>query len=143
MDMCYWQGREYLVLYDAYSNYLTVHALETKSVREVIRKLKETFGAVGYPTVIRSDNSPFNSNEFREFAREHNIRLVFSSPRYPQSNGLAEKGVAIAKGLIKRAEEAGSFGNMAHHVLENNCAPVASLGVAPVQLFFGRNLKTK
>lgn len=77
LDMCHWQGREYLVMYDGYSNYLTVQELENKSVREAIVKLQKTFGEVGYPTTTRADNSPFNNYEFREFAREYNIKVVF------------------------------------------------------------------
>lgn len=70
IDICYWNGKEYLVVYDEYSNYVTVHELGSKAVQEIVRKLRATFSAVGYPTVIRADNSPFNSNEFRQFASE-------------------------------------------------------------------------
>lgn len=143
MDMAYWRGENYLVLYDAYSNFLVVRKLASKGVAEVIRVLKEVFATVGYPTTIRSDNSPFNSYEFKEFATEASMKLIFSSPLYPQSNGLAEKGVAIAKGIIKRAADAGSIMELSSHLLEYNCTPVASLGLAPVQLFFGRRVKTK
>lgn len=103
------------MLYDGYSNYLTVQELENKSAREAIVKLQKTFGEVRHPTTFRADNSPCNSCDFREFTREYNMKLVYLRPRYPQSNGLAEKGLSIAKSIIKRA---------------------------PAQLFFGRMLKT-
>lgn len=66
-----------------------------------------------------------------------------SSPRYPQSNGLAEKGVAITKNIVKRFVESGRRDKLQENVLAYNLSPVASLGFAPAQLiFFGRMVKS-
>nr|XP_029732663.1 uncharacterized protein LOC115268706 [Aedes albopictus] len=89
------------------------------------------------------DNVPFNSSAFDSYANECNIEFVFSSPRYPQSNGLAEKGVAIAKNILRRSYEAGDVKSFRYRLLEYNSTPVASMGVSPCQLFFGRQLKTR
>lgn len=113
----------------------------SKSSTDIVVKLGEFFDVVGYPTIIRADNNPFNSRDVRNWAQEYNIQLKFSSPRYPQSNGLAEKGVAIAKNILKRSIE--SKGNFQHNVLEYNTTPVASLGFTPSELFFGRKLKSR
>lgn len=78
-----------------------------------------------------------------KFADECNFRFVFSSPRYPQSNGLAEKGVAIAKNLLKRCLEVGELHMYQYRLLEYNTTPIASMKLSPAQLFFGRWLKTK
>ncbi|KAJ8891757.1 hypothetical protein PR048_004310, partial [Dryococelus australis] len=50
------------------------------------------------------DNIPLNSTEFRNFAKDR-FELQFSSPRYAQSNGLAEKGVHIAKQFLRKCWE--------------------------------------
>lgn len=69
--------------------------------------------------------------------------MRFSSPRYAQSNGLAEKGVAIAKNILKRCYEAQETKHFQYRLLEYNTTPVASIGLAPVQLIFGRMVKTR
>lgn len=135
--------KDFIAVYDAYSNYLAVRPLESKSAEHIVSKLESLFDQIGYPTTISSDNNPFNSGIFVKFARDANIELRFSSPRYPQSNGLAEKGVAIAKNLLKRAIEANNVERYQYRILEYNTTPVASLKASPTQLFFGRQLKTK
>lgn len=129
-------------MYDAYSKYLAVAKLANKSSTEVVKELRKVFGYIGYPTVIRADNNPFGSEACRTFARSCNIRLILSSPRFPQSNGLAEKGVAIAKGILQKAVAEGKADNFEAAVLEYNCSRVASMGIVPAVLFFGRQLKT-
>lgn len=135
--------RDFVSVYDAYSNYLAVRQLQSKSASHIVEKLEGLFHQIGYPTTIRSDNNPFNSEVVARFAREANIELRFSSPRYPQSNGLAEKGVAIAKNILKRAIEDNNVGRFQYSILEYNTTPVASLKASPAQLFYGRQVKTK
>lgn len=69
--------------------------------------------------------------------------MKFSSPRYPQSNGLAEKGVAIAQNILKRCYEAHETQQYQYRILEYDATPVASMRLAPSQLFFGRLIKTR
>lgn len=143
IDIFEYAGRYYISLIDAYSNLVLSENLAHKTAGCVIDTLKKIFTKVGYPTTIRCDNNPFNSLEMENFFNDANIVVKFSSPRYPQSNGLAEKGVAIAKGLLKRCFEANEKDNFQYHILEYNNTPVADLQLAPTQLFFGRLIKTK
>jgi len=140
MDFFDYRGNNFLSIFDAYSNFLIVSRLKGKSVANVIEELRKTFDNYGYPSKLKCDNNPFNSFSFRNFANECNTLLQFSSPRYPQSNGLAEKGVAIAKNILKRCSKATDY---QLRILEYNATPVASLGLAPCELFFGRMCKTK
>ena len=52
-----------------------------------------------------SDNMPYASQEFREFAKEWGIRLITSSPLYAQSNGQAERYVQTMKRMLEKAAE--------------------------------------
>lgn len=117
--------------------------LNNKTSKHIIENIRGLFDRVGYPTIIRSDNSPFGSAEFDRFANEYNIQLKFSSPRYAQSNGLAEKAVAISKNIVKRCYETNAIDQCQYKILEYNTTPVASIGLTPSELFFGRLIKTK
>ena len=96
MDLFEYAGRDFVAIFDAYSNYLI-----NRTSKHIIEQINQIFFKVGFPTILKCDNSPFGSREFDNYASEFNIKFKFSSPRYPQSNGLAEKGVAIAKRQMK------------------------------------------
>ena len=52
------------------------------------------FARHGIPEQVISDNGPqFSSECFCLFAREYDFSHTTSSPRYPQSNDMAQKGV--------------------------------------------------
>ena len=55
-----------------------------------------------------SDNIPFSSKEFQDFAKEYEFATEPSSPEYAQSNGKAENAVKTAKMLMKKAAESGN-----------------------------------
>lgn len=143
MDLFEFAGRDYIAMVDAYSGLVCSEQLRNKTSGHIVSVLHRIFSQVGYPTEIRADNSPFGSREFERFANEANIVFTFSSPRYPQSNGLAEKSVAIAKNILRRCYEEDLMDEFGYRILEYNATPVASMGISPAQLFFGRQVKTK
>ncbi|XP_055523239.1 uncharacterized protein K02A2.6-like [Wyeomyia smithii] len=142
-DLFEYAGKDYVVVIDAYSGYVFAEALHEKTARHVADTLDRIFLRYGCPTYIRCDNVPFNSSAFIEYANRTNVAFVFSSPRFPQSNGLAEKGVAIAKNILKRCIEMREPESFQYRLLEYNTTPVALMGLTPAELFFGRQLKTR
>lgn len=143
MDIYEYKNKSYIVLIDAYSGWICSERIPNKSIDSVIIYLEKVFNSYGYPTDIRTDNSPFNSKKFLQFASKFNIVVKFSSPNYPQSNGLAEKAVAIAKSIVKKAMDENKSNEIAYRFLEYNSTPVPSMGLSPCQLFLGRLIKTK
>ncbi|XP_058828239.1 uncharacterized protein K02A2.6-like [Topomyia yanbarensis] len=143
IDLYEYAGHDHVVIVDAYSGFVISRQLGEKSARHVINVLDRVFCDYGYTTQIRSDNVPFNSSAFDSYANKCNIEFIFSSPRYPQSNGLAEKGVAIAKNILKRCYEVGDVESFRYRLLEYNTTPVDSMNLSPAQLFFGRQLKSR
>ena len=90
-DLFEFQGKEYLVTTDYYSNFFEVDKLGTQTSKEVIEKLKCQMARHGIPDKLRSDNGPqFSSQEFKKFTQLYEFDHVTSSPTYPQSNGKAE-----------------------------------------------------
>lgn len=94
---------EYVLICDSFSGYFDFEVLRSQSSNEVIRLLKKWFAVHGIPRVLESDNGPqYNSSEFREFKSKWGFEHQTSSPRYPKSNGLAERFVQTAKNLLKK-----------------------------------------
>ena len=54
------------------------------------------------PSQIVSENSPFDSYEFRELAKDWDFDRVFVSPRFPQNNGSAERAIGVVKTIFKK-----------------------------------------
>ncbi|XP_036317801.1 uncharacterized protein LOC118732797, partial [Rhagoletis pomonella] len=128
MDIFEYAGKPFISIIDSYSGFLMVEQLENKSANHIIDKLKRRFNHCGYPTKLKCDNSPFNCEAFDKFADECNIILQYLSPTYAQSNGLAEKGVAIAKNILKRCYAAHDWEQYQYRILEFNATPVAGMG---------------
>lgn len=82
-----------------------------------------------------SDNGPqYSSQEFAIFAKEYEFIHATSSPRYPQSNGLAEKSVQIVKAEVDgRDPYLGIF--------EYGTTPL-EVGYSPAELLQGRLLRS-
>lgn len=126
MDIFTHQTRDFLVVYDAYSYWLEVVPLRTKTVSEISSILANLFARFGVPSSVVSDNSPFNSSEFARFAQKWSFQTIFSSPRYPQSNGMAEKAVSIAKSLLNKNPT-----DFPAALLQYRNAPIPHIGYSP------------
>ena len=83
---------------------------------------------------------PFNSKEFKAFAKSWNFQTVTSSPTYPKSNGLVERNVQTIKRLFKKAHGEGKDEEMA--LLEFHNTPITGLDVSPAQLLMSRHLRS-
>ena len=79
---------------------------KTTKSHEVIRALKAIFARHGIPEEVRSDNGPqYASAEFTHFAKEWGFKHTTSSPRFPQSNGEAERAVETTKSLLTKEKD--------------------------------------
>jgi len=65
-----------------------------------------------------------------------NITRVPSSPRYPESSGMAERSVKMVKDLLRKES------SLEDVLLAYRATPLAS-GFSPVQLMFGRWIRSK
>ena len=62
-------GTEFVVTVDYYSSFFEVDKLRSKTVEEVVKKLKAHLARHGIPDQLVSDNGqPFSSAKFQEFA---------------------------------------------------------------------------
>ncbi|XP_030846949.1 uncharacterized protein K02A2.6-like [Strongylocentrotus purpuratus] len=106
MDLFEYQGKMFLIVEDYYSRWIEVKRLHGHTSEAVIKSLKEIFAVHGIPDVVISDNGPQFANEtFQKFAEKYRFVHTTSSPRYPQANGEAERGVRTVKALLKKNDD--------------------------------------
>jgi transposase InsO family protein len=139
-DFCAFRSKNYLVLYDVFSNFPFLFPVTKESTNELLRCVYHVFLQTGLPTVFASDNGgAFASHEFQAFLAACGTKHRASSPRYPQSNGAAERAVQTVKRLLERCpDEQALFRAILH--LQNTRRP--DLGASPSELFFGRSQRT-
>ncbi|GBN74771.1 hypothetical protein AVEN_209677-1 [Araneus ventricosus] len=97
------------------------------------------FATHGIPKIMISDNVPFSSWVMKKFSKEWCFEIITSSPRYPKSNGFAEKLVGIAKSLLRKAGPEKLY----EALLEYRCTPISGMSVSPSQMLLSRKLRTK
>lgn len=129
-------GKTYLLIVDYLSRYVEIALLTHTKCNDVINHLKSMFARHGIPEVLMSDNGPqFSGQAFASFATAYGFQHLTSSPKFPQSNGEAERAVQTVKGLLKKATDP----YMA--LLAYRATPLQN-GYSPAQLLMGRRLRT-
>jgi hypothetical protein len=110
------------------------------NAQQVKKELSKIFATHGISLKIISDNGPpYNSHVFAEFCAELDIDHVTMSPGHSQTNGLAEKGVQIAKRLLTKAAETQE--DISLMLLNLRNAPAKEKG-SPAQRLMGRRTRT-
>ncbi|XP_064481187.1 uncharacterized protein K02A2.6-like [Ornithodoros turicata] len=139
MDLFFIKGRWWLVVTDYYSRFPEIAPLRSTSSETVIEHCKSSFARHGIPDEVISDNGPqfsgAQSSAFKNFAATYKFRHTTSSPRYPQSNGLAEAAVKIIKNSLKKTDDP------YESLLAYRTSPLAN-GYSPSELLMGRKLST-
>lgn len=129
----------YLLIVDYYSKYPFIRKLREFSSKEVIDLTKEIFAEQGVPERLISDNGPhFSSQHFKEFAKAWDFEHITSSPRYPQSNGMAERCIQTIKGAMKKAILSNRDVDMSLLCLQ--LTPMDRVIPSPEELLFNRKL---
>ena len=103
---------------------------------DVINHLKSIFARHGIPNEVISDNGPqYSSQLFKQFAQNYNFTHKTSSPKFPQSNGEAERAVKTIKDILLKNEDP-YLGLLAYRTTGLHS------GVSPAELSMGRKLRT-
>ena len=143
-------GHTYVVVTDFYSIYFEPELLRQNTATCLINNMKKKhFARYGIPQQVVSDNGSQyantrnlldSSHQFKEFAREWGFRPTTSSPKYPQSNGAAERAVQTAKRILKKAEADGK--DPFEGLLKYRNTPFVDIGLSPAQLLMSRRTRT-
>lgn len=141
IDIMDFKRKSYLVIYDYMSKWLDIKPISSKSSQCIINVLTDVFSCFGIPLEVVADHVPFDSLQCKQFASEWGFKFIYSSPRYPKSNGMSERGVQIAKKMLAKCNEDKTDYRIA--LLKYRSSPVSSTHFTPSQLMMNRNLKTK
>ncbi|XP_045463872.1 uncharacterized protein K02A2.6-like [Harmonia axyridis] len=144
------QGRNFLIIIDAYSKWPEVYEMGKMDSRSTIDMLRDCFARFGLPNIIFSDNgAQLTSSDFEEFCRFNGIKHSTSPPFHPETNGAAENSVkyfknAIKKLLIDVREKGSSLKSMINkYLFSYRNTPHCTTGETPSKLMFGRQVKTR
>ena len=136
-DLFEFEGRRYVIFMDYYSKWIEVVQMNNQTGRELALKFAGIIARLGAPLKVRSNNGPcYNSPEWREILIRYNIIGETSSPRYPESNGLAERAVGIIKSLWRKEKDK----NLA--LLAYRTTPLES-GNRPDELMYNRRIRNE
>ena len=106
----------------------------------LVQEMKAVFTELGVPNVIVSDSGPqYTSVEFKDFTKHWQIEHQVSSPRIPQSNGMAERCVQTMKASLIKTMEEGEDVDLA--LLTYKTTPLSHKLPSPAELLNSRKYK--
>ena len=139
-DLFHLDGTDFLLITDYHSKFPVIRKMHNTSSTSVSTVMREAFSMFGVPAEVVTDNGPqFSGKPFKEMCAKWNIKHTTSSPRYPRSNGLAERMVRTVKSLIKKCRQTGE--DLLEAMLHLRATPQADLP-SPAEMMFGRKVKT-
>ena len=138
-DCFEYKNVQYLLVVDYCSKFPEIYCLQKDlRAKNVIKAFKSIFSRHGIPQELVTDNARyFDCYEFKEFCTSWQFKHTTSSPRYPKSNGEAERYVQTIKNVLKKSNDP------CYALLEYRTTPLSGVGYSPAQLLMGRRLNTK
>ena len=136
-DLYQWDGQDFILIVDAYSNWVEITKMKSTTSSAIIATLSEQFKRWGLPIKFVTDNGPqYVSAETRSWLEELDIIPKNSPPYNQRSNGLAECYVGKVKAAMKKGVQLEDW------ILMHNNTPLHSDGSTPAERFIGRKLRT-
>ena len=143
-DYFHYQGFNYLVIVDRYSNWPIVERAQ-EGAKGLINTLRKTFATYGIPDELATDGGPeFVAHLTRKFLGDWGIHHRLSSVAFPHSNCQAEIGVKTIKRLI--TDNVGKNGDInvdsfQRAILQYRNTPDHVTKLSPAICIFGRPTK--
>ena len=135
------KNSKYLLLVDYYSRFPILYNLGSATFKVLVQEMKAVFAELGFPNMIVSDSGPqYTLVEFKDFMKQWQIEHRVSSPRNPQSNGMAERCVQTMKASLIKTMEEGEDVDLA--LLTHKTTPLSHRLLSPAELLNSRKYKT-
>lgn len=139
-------GHHLFVIVDYYSRFTEVEIMEKIDSSRAIAKLKIIFARFGLPLSITADNGrQFVSHEFKSYCETNNIKLISTTPYWPQQNGEVErqnrsllKRLAISQEAKRDWKE-----DLNQYLLMYRSSPHSTTQKPPAEMLFSWNIRDK
>ena len=138
----------FLIVVDAYSKWLEVIPMSSKTSLKTIEVLRTLFARFRLPEEVVSDNGPqLASEEFSQFLKQNGVRFTPVPPYRPASNGAAERSVQSVKAALTKQVLDGKANTLslehrlANLLIPNRSTPHTVTGRSPAELFLGRQIR--
>ncbi|GFX79406.1 retrovirus-related Pol polyprotein from transposon opus [Trichonephila clavipes] len=137
------KGHKYILcLVDQHTRWGEAVPLTSLSAMVTCEALLSIFSRTGIPNVVASDNGTnFSAELTKEFEKRIGSSPRFSTPGYPQSNGLVERFNRTLKNMLHnvvRDEGRGWHLQIPYVLWPYREIPHSTTGVSPFQLLYGR-----
>lgn len=136
-------GHRYiLTVIDHYSRLVKFFPLKTKQAQGIVARLSQYVVDFGRPLSILCDNArEFTGHEMREWADQHGVQILYTTPYHPQANGLIERMHRTLKTVLAQLCKGyplrwPTF--LGECQAQMNMAVHSSTGVSPYVAFFAR-----
>ncbi|XP_062699139.1 uncharacterized protein K02A2.6-like isoform X2 [Aedes albopictus] len=139
-------GEYLLVVIDYYSRYKEIEIMRHITANETITRLHKIFTRLGFPVTLTLDNArQFISATFDNYCAQNGIHLNYSTPYWPQENGLVERQ---NRSLLKRLQISHALGrdwksDLQEYLLMYYTSPHSVTGKTPTELCYGRTIRSK
>ena len=142
-DIFQFDGGDHIIVTDYFSKMPFVRRIAVAhqaTSQGITTYLRQLFSEHGIPDTVISDNgTPFASVEFKRFSNEYGFKHVTSSPKYPRSNGAAERNVQTIKQILTKAKESGTDPYLA--LLCFRTTPIDQNLPAPAEILYSRRIR--
>ncbi|XP_026540268.1 uncharacterized protein K02A2.6-like [Notechis scutatus] len=137
------KGYTFLIIVDAYSNWLEVSVMHSTTTEAVVKQLRKLFATHGLLDLLVSDNGPqFTALSFEKFLAEQGIRHVLTAPAHPATNGRAERMVQYTKEALDKLDTGDIQDKIDKMLTIQRIIPSTSTNKSPAELLMGRKLRS-
>ncbi|XP_055591506.1 uncharacterized protein K02A2.6-like [Uranotaenia lowii] len=139
-------GISILVVVDYRSRYLIARPVKSTSFDHTQKVLNEIFEREGFPESIKTDNGPpFNGQDYKDFCTERGINVIYSTPYYPQQNGLVEGYMKLINKAMAAALSNGTnyIDELQASVQAHNSAEHSVTKVPPEEVLMRRKIRRR
>ncbi|XP_062541208.1 uncharacterized protein K02A2.6-like [Armigeres subalbatus] len=137
-------GISILVIVDYRSRFLLAKPVKSTSFENTKRVLEDVFDREGFPKTIKTDNGPpFNGEEYKRYCTERSITPIFSTPLFPQQNGLVESYMKVVNRAMTNAtiSKTNYVEELRKAIHAHNAAIHSVTKLAPEEIMSGRKIK--
>lgn len=137
-------GISILVIIDYRSRYAIAKPVRSTNFESTKKILDDVFNREGYPLAMKSDNGPpFNSDDYKKYCQDRGIQTIFSTPFFPQQNGLVENFMKVVnKAMSTAVSNSSNFNDeLQAAVNAHNSSAHTVTKMSPEEVLSGRKIR--